>query len=108
VTIAATIVGPVIVLSVLAAALFGLALWLTRAFVQVTVAERAAAAAARRNADATYKAMCEQLARYADATDRVIIELESHPATYGTFPADVRDAVYAAHDSARELERKGK
>jgi hypothetical protein len=52
--------------------------------------------------DASDRAITEQLR---NAVDSVIVELDSHPATYSTFPKDVRDALDNAHDSARQLER---
>jgi hypothetical protein len=57
-----------------------------------------------RQAEAQARRVSAGIRQLQDANDRVITELEAYPATYGTFPQDVRDAVYAAHDSARQLE----
>ena len=60
---------------------------------------------ARRSQAAMSAAWQKSYRELRDAADQVIVELETHPATYETFPDDVRRAVYAAHDSSRELER---
>lgn len=41
-----------------------------------------------------------------DAIATVIVELESHPATYATFPQDVRDKLYAAHEKTMQIRNK--
>lgn len=47
-----------------------------------------------------------QVQRQGDVIAGVIAELDCHPATYESFPQDLRDQIYAAHEGARELERK--
>lgn len=41
-----------------------------------------------------------------DANDAVIVELESRPATYDTFPGQVRELLISAHERAGTLERR--
>jgi uncharacterized membrane protein YcjF (UPF0283 family) len=52
--------------------------------------------------------MHQEAARNAlDAIAMVIGELEAHPATYETFPAEIRDMLFAVYNSNRMiLERK--
>jgi hypothetical protein len=42
-----------------------------------------------------------------DANAAVICELESRPATYQTFPQELREEIYAARTGAAQLEGKG-
>lgn len=46
--------------------------------------------------------------RLADANATVIDEFEAHPHLYETVPDHVRDAVYAARETAAELEGKNR
>jgi hypothetical protein len=38
-----------------------------------------------------------------DAVDSVIAELETHRLSYETFPEDIRERLYSAHEHTREL-----
>lgn len=92
-TVADLVIVPGILFALFLAVLLGLSFYIA------SLKVRAARAALRQTAEwqRAFRAL-------QDACDQVITELASHPATYQTFPEDVRSALYAAHDSARQLE----
>jgi hypothetical protein len=94
-TVAELVVVPGILI---AAFLAAVAVILARA-----VAIRVRAARSSLRLDAAWRAQYEQ---DRNALAAVITELDARPATYSTFPPDLRDAIYAAHSGAAELERK--
>jgi hypothetical protein len=89
------------VLAVLAAAL-------TRRCLAVLSARRDQALVVSEGWQRRHKALRDQEHTQADVIASVITELESRKATYETFPQDVRDALYAAHESGRATERNAK
>ena len=93
--------GPVIVSAIVAVAVIVMGAVVIRTWVRALKADRAVSLARAEQA----KIPPILFHRQGEVIDAVIAELESHPATYSTFPGDVRDMLYAAHDKARELER---
>jgi Tfp pilus assembly protein PilE len=53
-----------------------------------------------------YASLASLSAGQAAVIDAMITELASRPETYSTFPPDLQAQLSAAHDRARELERK--
>lgn len=91
-----------IIAAVFLGAGLGLVAFAVRQAVRAHHAEDTAARAVAEHHDGWQRSY-EQLR---DATDSVIVELESHPATYDLFPAQIRELLYSAHDSAGGLGRK--
>lgn len=98
----AVLIGPIIITLIVAALLAGLGIWAARAYVKALAANRAASQAVGERAKIPPILFHHQ----GEVIDAVIGELESRPATYETFPEDIRNALYAAHEKARDLERQ--
>lgn len=99
---AAVLIGPIIVALLAAAAIVGLAAWVgLSALRALSLREEAA-----RWSVSWQKVGRQVLRKQEDAIAAVIGELEARPATYETFPSDIRDALYSAHTMAREAERE--
>jgi hypothetical protein len=100
VTLAQLVIVPGILLGAFLGVLTLLAARLTARWLRVLAARRAAAALPVQQ----YRAL-QQLARQQGyVIDSVISELAARPATYETFPQDVREALYAAHEAASRKE----
>jgi hypothetical protein len=102
-TLAQLVIVPGILLALFLGGLLVLASRLTAAWLRVLKARRTAAAIpAVRHRGLQYLAQ-----QQGDAIAGVITELDSHRATYETFPQDVREALYAAHTAASGKELRG-
>jgi hypothetical protein len=91
--IAAVVVGAVVIVAVLAMTVSRMRLWASGRARNRAIAESGSQAVLELRATA---------GDLADAVAAVITELEGHPATYATFPEDVRvllDRAYGRHDS---------
>jgi hypothetical protein len=91
--IAAVVSGVVVIAAVLAVAVSRMRLWASDRRRNQAIAESGSQAVLELRATA---------GELADAVAAVITELEGHPATYATFPEDVRvllDRAYGRHDS---------
>jgi hypothetical protein len=98
VTIFQVIIGPLVVLGVLAAAIFALALWVARRWVQVLTARRDRERSFNRINTTEYAATVKLTAVQADAIDAVITEMTEHPSI--VLSAGTRDQLFAAHEAA--------
>ena len=98
----AVLIGPIIIALAAAAVVIGLAAWACGNAVNALLLHKRQSRAFIENA----KIKPTLLRQQEDAIASVIGELESRPATYETFPSDIRDALYAAHTMARETERQ--
>ena len=99
-TLAQLVIVPGILLALFLGRPLVLAARLTARWLRVLAARRAAAALPLEQ----HRAL-QQLARQQGyVIDSVISEFAARPATYETFPQDVREALYAAHEAASRKE----
>lgn len=99
-TLAQLVILPGILLALFLAGLLVLAVRLTVRWLGVLAARREMA----RLPVARHQVLQRLGSQQADVINAVIGELAARPATYETFPQDVREALYAAHEAASRKE----
>lgn len=94
---------PPFMLTVLVVGLLILTGYLVAARVRLMAARRRQAVSETRANEALTADRRDATAAAFDAIASVIAELQSRPATYQTFPDDVRNALYVAHEKSHLL-----
>jgi hypothetical protein len=104
VTLFEVVIVPGILVAAFLAALLVIAAVCARKYLGYVAARRMAADVAT----GRYRAVQEHERQQADVIASVITEMAGHPATYETFPQDLRESLYAAHDAGRAIERNAR
>lgn len=102
-TVVQLVIGPIVICALLATGLFWVACRVAAATIETRRAEQHAHEVLAAQGDAWHASYT----MLRDACDAVIVELDSHPATYSTFPEPVRAELDHAHDRARDIEARG-
>jgi hypothetical protein len=108
VTVVQLIIGPAILTGAFLGALMAITVVVARRHLAVLRARQREAETVSDGWQRRYRAVRDQEHRQGDVIAAVIAELESRRATYETFPQDLRESLYAAHDSGQQTERNTK